>query len=193
MEAVQARGVAVLLHCSHMCMRSRGVSCPSSSTITQTFLGEFNNGTRGKTFARREEGKKAFDPLSIHATRLPFRCTYRGGPGPSLPLYGDKTSIERTKGDYSVQRSYDRRKEIFSLSLLFLFFHPLSSFFFATETILFFGVNFLRVSILLISGIALLLLRLLLTFPTLILLLQLLRPQLLLCEKEESRVRVFTD
>jgi len=41
MEAMNARGVAVLVDAKHQCMTTRGVHHPNVSTITTTFAGEF--------------------------------------------------------------------------------------------------------------------------------------------------------
>ena len=41
MEAMGARGVAVLVDAKHQCMTTRGVHHPNVSTITTTFAGEF--------------------------------------------------------------------------------------------------------------------------------------------------------
>ncbi|MCW5724961.1 MAG: GTP cyclohydrolase I FolE [Maricaulaceae bacterium] len=41
MEAMDARGVAVLVDARHQCMTTRGVHHPNVSTVTTTFAGEF--------------------------------------------------------------------------------------------------------------------------------------------------------
>lgn len=41
MQAMQPRGVAVLINAKHQCMTTRGVHHPNVSTITTTFTGEF--------------------------------------------------------------------------------------------------------------------------------------------------------
>ncbi|WP_417482877.1 GTP cyclohydrolase I FolE [Maricaulis sp.] len=41
MEAMQPRGVAILIDAKHQCMTTRGVHHPNVSTITSTFTGEF--------------------------------------------------------------------------------------------------------------------------------------------------------
>ena len=43
MEAMDARGVAVLIDAKHQCMTTRGVHHPNVSTITTTFAGEFKS------------------------------------------------------------------------------------------------------------------------------------------------------
>lgn len=43
MEAMDARGVAVLVDAKHQCMTTRGVHHPNVSTITTTFAGEFKS------------------------------------------------------------------------------------------------------------------------------------------------------
>ena len=43
MEAMGARGVAVLIDAKHQCMTTRGVHHPNVSTITTTFAGEFKS------------------------------------------------------------------------------------------------------------------------------------------------------
>jgi len=50
MEAMDARGVAVLVDAKHQCMTTRGVHHPNVSTITTTFAGEFksDNELRGR-------------------------------------------------------------------------------------------------------------------------------------------------
>nr|WP_323761725.1 GTP cyclohydrolase I FolE [Maricaulis sp.] len=42
-EAMEPRGVAVLVDAKHQCMTTRGVHHPNVSTITTTFTGEFRN------------------------------------------------------------------------------------------------------------------------------------------------------
>ena len=42
-EAMEPRGVAVLVEAKHQCMTTRGVHHPNVSTITTTFTGEFRN------------------------------------------------------------------------------------------------------------------------------------------------------
>jgi len=50
MEAMGARGVAVLVDAKHQCMTTRGVHHPNVSTVTTTFTGEFktNDELRGR-------------------------------------------------------------------------------------------------------------------------------------------------
>lgn len=43
MEAVQPRGVAVVVEASHFCMRSRGVEQPCADMVTSRMLGEFRS------------------------------------------------------------------------------------------------------------------------------------------------------
>ncbi|WP_421790457.1 GTP cyclohydrolase I FolE [Hyphobacterium sp.] len=43
MEAMDARGVAVLIDAKHQCMTTRGVHHPNVSTVTTTFAGEFKS------------------------------------------------------------------------------------------------------------------------------------------------------
>jgi len=43
MDAMDARGVAVLVDAKHQCMTTRGVHHPNVSTITTTFAGEFKS------------------------------------------------------------------------------------------------------------------------------------------------------
>ncbi|CAO3643308.1 unnamed protein product [Mucor hiemalis] len=46
MEILQPQGVAVVVECSHLCMCSRGVQKPGSSTITSCMLGVFRSSPR---------------------------------------------------------------------------------------------------------------------------------------------------
>ncbi|KAI8983890.1 hypothetical protein BDB01DRAFT_790491 [Pilobolus umbonatus] len=46
MEILQPQGVAVVMECSHLCMCSRGVQKPGSSTITSCMLGVFRSSPR---------------------------------------------------------------------------------------------------------------------------------------------------
>lgn len=46
MEMLQPQGVAVVMECSHLCMCSRGVEKPGSSTITSCMLGVFRSNPR---------------------------------------------------------------------------------------------------------------------------------------------------
>ncbi|HAQ36652.1 MAG: GTP cyclohydrolase I FolE [Maricaulis sp.] len=50
MDAMDARGVAVLVDAKHQCMTTRGVHHPNVSTVTTTFTGEFktNDELRGR-------------------------------------------------------------------------------------------------------------------------------------------------
>lgn len=43
MEAMDARGVAVLIDAKHQCMTTRGVHHPNVATVTTTFAGEFKS------------------------------------------------------------------------------------------------------------------------------------------------------
>jgi GTP cyclohydrolase I len=40
-DALQPRGVAVVIDAQHLCMTTRGVHKPASSTLTQRWIGEF--------------------------------------------------------------------------------------------------------------------------------------------------------
>lgn len=42
-RAIQPRGVAVILECSHMCMMMRGIQKVGSTTVTRNFTGVFRN------------------------------------------------------------------------------------------------------------------------------------------------------
>ncbi|GAA5816018.1 GTP cyclohydrolase I [Mucor flavus] len=46
MDILQPQGVAVVMECSHLCMCSRGVQKPGSSTITSCMLGVFRSSPR---------------------------------------------------------------------------------------------------------------------------------------------------
>ncbi|ORE10501.1 GTP cyclohydrolase I [Rhizopus microsporus var. microsporus] len=46
MDILQPQGVAVVMECSHLCMCSRGVQKPGSSTITSCMLGVFRSNPR---------------------------------------------------------------------------------------------------------------------------------------------------
>ncbi|KAI8884867.1 GTP cyclohydrolase I [Backusella circina FSU 941] len=46
MEILQPQGVAVVMECSHLCMCSRGVQKPGSSTVTSCMLGVFRSNPR---------------------------------------------------------------------------------------------------------------------------------------------------
>ncbi|KZO92193.1 GTP cyclohydrolase I [Calocera viscosa TUFC12733] len=61
-EAVQPRGVAVVMEATHMCMTMRGVQKPGSTTMTSTMLGAFRD--RQKT--REEFLTLIRSPSSLH-------------------------------------------------------------------------------------------------------------------------------
>lgn len=42
-QALQPRGVAVVIEAQHLCMTTRGVHKPGSTTLTQCWLGDFRN------------------------------------------------------------------------------------------------------------------------------------------------------